>query len=415
MKFLVKLLFGFFIFVCVFLCVIYLFLIIAGKAYFIKKLEEATKRKVTIARLDVTPPLRLHIKKFEIEGLARIESMTIAPSITRLLMATTAFNEIKITNPEITIERPLDKKAPVQASVIPEQQAANAVTPVSAVAGQEVEPQTEQIRKHLPLMIFKNVLVKGGKIIFIDPNAGTSGIKIVIKDIDFRLTNLYLMPVSAVTNFKLSGKIPWGKDGIEEGGISLEGWANLRKRNIEASLKVEKIDGVYLYPYYSAWVDLEKARIEQAKLNFTSDIVGINNKVTAQCHLELTDIVRAPKPEEQSEEKAAKITDVVLEMFKSMDQGKIVLDFTIKTRMDKPVFGFEDVVSAVEDKFAKAQTTGVSAQGLAMLPGKLLEGTVKGAADFSKAFVFGTIAAGKQIVKSVGESFKKPKKAAAKK
>ncbi len=403
MKFLVKLLFGFFIFVCIFLCVIYLFLIIAGKGYFINKLEEATKRKVTIGRLDVTPLLKLHIKKLEIEGLVRIERITIAPSLVRLLVATTAFNDIRVINPELIIEKPLEKKEPLPGVVSVQQ------PPLTGETQAEAEVETAQVKKHLPFLIFKNILVKGGRINFIDPNAGKSGIKIEIKDIDFNLTNLYLMPVSAIANFKLSGKIPWGKEGAEEGRINFEGWANLRKKNIEAVLRVEKIDGVYLYPYYSAWVDLEKARIEKANLNFNSDIVGINNKVTAQCHLELTDIVRKPKPEEQPEEQAAKITDVILDMFKSMDQGKIVLDFTIKTKMDKPEFGLSDVISAVEDKFAQAQTSEVSAKGLAMLPGKLLEGTAKGATDFFKALIFGTIDAGKQVFKTVGESFKKPK------
>ncbi|MCX5711603.1 MAG: hypothetical protein NTY47_00815, partial [Candidatus Omnitrophica bacterium] len=129
MKFLAKLLFGGFIFVCIFLCIIYLFLIIAGKAYFIKKLEERTHRKVTIGRLDVTPPLRLHIKKLEIKGMARIDSITIAPSIIRLLMATTAFNDIRIVNPEITLERPLEKNAPVPVAGAPEQNNVVAAAP----------------------------------------------------------------------------------------------------------------------------------------------------------------------------------------------------------------------------------------------------------------------------------------------
>ena len=174
-----------------------------ARRYLIHRLENVTKRKVTIASLDVIPPLRIYIKKLEIEGLAKVESVTIAPSLVRLLMTITAFNEINIVNPEITINRPLEKKVTAPA----EQQAPAA--PVTE--GQEVEPKPEPVKKHLPFLIFQKVSIKGGKINFIDPNARASGIKIEIK-ISICLRNLYLYPLSAVTNFKLTGKIPW-RDG----------------------------------------------------------------------------------------------------------------------------------------------------------------------------------------------------------
>ena len=63
---------------------------------------------------------------------------------------------------------------------------------------------------------------------------------------------------------------------------------------MQAALKIKDIDAIYLYPYYSMWVDLEKARIEKAKLNFSADINGLNNNVNVECHLELTDMVRKP-------------------------------------------------------------------------------------------------------------------------
>jgi len=155
---------------------------------------------------------------------------------------------------------------------------------------------------------------------------------------------------------------------------------------------------------------LEKARIEKAKLNFTSDICGINNNLTAQCHLELTDIVRRPRAPEEPQEKAERIADAVLGIFKAMDQGKIVLDFTIRTKMDKPVFGFGDIRNAVESKINGGRKSGISAQGFAMLPAKLVEGTVKGATDFSKALIVGTYDVGEEIFKSVRDAFKIRKK-----
>jgi hypothetical protein len=158
-------------------------------------------------------------------------------------------------------------------------------------------------------------------------------------------------------------------------------------------------------------VDLEKARIESAKLNFSSNIHGIDNKVTAECHLELTDIVRKPRPPEENQEKAEKLADTVLDAFRAMNQGKIVLDFTIRTKMDRPEFGFGSIKMAVEDKLARARNgSGVTPQNVMMLPGKLLEGATKGATEFSKSVIDGTFAIGQGIKKSVEETFKKPVK-----
>jgi len=180
---------------------------------------------------------------------------------------------------------------------------------------------------------------------------------------------------------------------------------------MQATLKVEDIDGIYLYPYYSAWVDLEKARIEKAKLNFFSNIQGLNNDVIAQCRLELTDIVRRPRPPDEPQEKAARLTDAVLDKFRSLDEGKIVLEFPIKTKMDKPEFGFGEIKMAFEKKLAESTSKdrGIKPQEVLTFPAKLVEGTFKGATQLTTALIGGVISAGKEIEKAFEAAFRKEK------
>ena len=67
-------------------------------------------------------------------------------------------------------------------------------------------------------------------------------------------------------------------------------------------MKVKNIDGIiciHIIPIGLIW---RRRGIEKAKLNFTSDIIGLNNNVTAHAILELTDIVRSPKPDESRRE-----------------------------------------------------------------------------------------------------------------
>jgi hypothetical protein len=178
---------------------------------------------------------------------------------------------------------------------------------------------------------------------------------------------------------------------------------------MQATINIQDIDGIYLGPYYSNWIDLEKARIEKANLNFTSNIQGLNNNITADCHLELTDIVRSPRPPEEPQEKAEKITNIVIDTLRALDQGKIVLDFTIKTKMDRPEFGLGNIKMAFEDRIAKVfgpSTSGIKPADILLLPLKIIEGSVKGATDISKAVIDGTFAVGNEFKKAVEDSFK---------
>jgi hypothetical protein len=253
-------------------------------------------------------------------------------------------------------------------------------------------------------LAFKRINIENGKIDFIDHSVGANGIKITLKDVSFNLTNLYLPAHSVVTNFALKGRIPW-QEGKAEGKIDAEGWVNLFKKDMAASLKISDIDGVYLYPYYSQWVDLEKARIEKAKLDFTSNINGLNNNITAECHLELSDIVFKPRPPEEKEEKAEKIATTVIDIFKTLNQGKIVLDFTIRTKMDRPEFGFSSIKMAFENKLA--QVPGFKAEDVFSLPGKFLQSTVTSVTDLSRAVIDGVYAIGNEIKKGVEGAIEK--------
>lgn len=385
----IKILFAGIIILALVFSAVHFFLLLQGKSFIARQLERLTHKKVSIGYFDIILPLNLDIRNINIEGLARIDSLYISPSILGFLTGNIALNNVRIVGPELTYQR-------VQAG---------------AIEAPKTASQSPAVKKKQPLrLIFKNLDIKNGRINFIDYTVGGEGIKVVIKNIDLRLTNLYVFPRSVITNFELKGKIPWQED-KEEGKIEAEGWINLFKKDMQATLKIEDIDGIYLYPYYSNWVDLEKTRIEKAKLNFSSNIHGLNNNITADCHLELTDIVRRPLSPEESEEKAAKIAEAVLDVFRALNQGKIVLDFIIRTKMDRPEFGFGNIKMAFEDKLAQAKVNnGFKVQDILNLPSNILQGTVKSATDLSKAVIDGTFSVGKELKKAVEETFKKGKK-----
>lgn len=376
----------------------YVYVLFNGKAIVISRLENLTGRKVTIDYIGVSPPLNLVVKNLNIEGLIRADSLSIAPSVFTLFSGTFIVDNLNASGLEVTYEKKFPSLSALPTNlVLVSAEMIKPVTPANPGAGTQSRRPVRFALRH--------VNIRNGKINFIDHTAGNGGIRLAVKDVRFNLRNLYLFPHSAATNFKFTGRIPWQAE-KEEGRIEAEGWLNLFKKDMQASVKISDIDGIYLYPYYATWVDLEKTRIESAKLNFTSNIKGENNDVTADCHLELTDIVFKPRPAEETADKAEKIATAVLDIFKVLSKGKIVFNFKVKTTMDK--FGFR--LSDVKDEFEKRLAEGIknnriSAQDIAMLPARVVGGTVKGAADLSKAMVDTTFSLGSELKKAVFIAF----------
>ncbi|MDP3731942.1 MAG: DUF748 domain-containing protein [Candidatus Omnitrophota bacterium] len=398
------------IFVIVFAAT-FVFLLLQGKAILAGQIENLTHRKVTIDYVGLTLPFNLEMKNLEIPGLAKIDYTSISPSIPGLLSGKIVLNDLKLINPRIVYEKTQDK---TQDKVNVEGVSANvntmAVAPNPQLkSGLQLKSNTNlksgpKKNRYLRLII-KRLNIKGGKIDFIDHTLPGEGIKITLKDINFHLTNLYIYPRSAITNFEFTGSIPWSQ-GQTEGKIEAKGWANLFKKDMQATVKVADIDGVYLYPYYSTWVDLEKTRIQSAKLNFTSNIKSVDNNLAAECHLELTDIVFKQRKEEGMD-KAEKIAETVLGIFKALSQGKVIVNFTIKTKMTSPEFNFGYIKTAFEDRLMEGMKySKVNYADILKIPVKSAGRT---AADLSRAFIDGTYSLAKVFKDTLAYAFKKEK------
>lgn len=369
----------------------YLFVAIKGKALLVKELENLTHKKVTLEHFSLTPGLKLEIKNLEIEGLAKLRFVSLSPSFTGLLKGKLVFNQLTLIRPELFLD-----KVPVP---VTDTRVSTAVIEPQAVNN---PPSGKNISIPFGIVRFT---IKEGAVTFIDQTVSSGSIKIEVKNINASIKNLYLYPNSAVTEFKLQAIIPW-KDNEDQGKIDLEGWINSLKKDIRATLKINDIDAVYLYPYYSYWVDLDKARIEKAKLNFSSEIHGLNNNVTLDCHLELSDMVRKPLEIGEQEEKASKITNIVLDRFKMMDNGKVELNFAIKTKMDSPQFGFDNFKLAFEGKIMKGRgPSRFKLYDTLILPVKVVEGGAKSFMDLSRAMIDGIFAIGNEFKDSTGEIF----------
>ena len=380
---------------------VYIFIAIKGKSFLAQKLEDALKKEVSIAYLGLKLPLALEIKDLKIKELANVDYIYASVQPFGLLGGKIILNEVKILRPEINWVRRPPASAEVKDGPIGSMETED--KPVSSI--ERALTQTKELLnsprrkdRQPPPIIIKYLTVEGGTINFTDQTISEPGIQITLKELLVDVDNLYLLPKSAVTNFQLTAKIPWQEDS-EEGTVYTSGWINLYRKDIQARLEIEGIDGVYLHPYYSQWVDLENSRIKEANLNLTSDIQGQNNDIVVQCRLELTDIKFRPRPPEQPEHKAEKITTAILGIFRALNQGRIVLNFTIRTKMDRPEFKFNSINKALDETLSQAAKSGqVKVEDMVLLPAKIFEGVAKGTSGATKAIIEGAIAVGKSFL-----------------
>ena len=349
---------------CLLLGTAYIFIAVNGKVLLAEKLQDALKKETSIGYLGLKAPFDLEIKDLRIEGLTDVDYICVSPSLSGLIRGKILLNKIEILRPKINWERRLSADAATKENPANIEKTFAQAKAILYSPGTKDSSKTKY-KQPLPIII-KHLAVKEGIIDFTDRTIPEPGLRITLKEVLFEADNLCFFPESAVTNFQLTAKIPWQEDS-NEGAVYAFGWINLYEKDIQARLEIEGIDGVYLYPYYSSWVDLENLHIEEASLNFTSDIRGQNNDVVAQCRLELTDIKFRPRPPDQPKQKAEKIAAAVLGILRSLNQGKIVLNFTIRTKMDNPELNFGSMSQAV----ASSKTT---IEDVALPPGILLEG-----------------------------------------
>jgi hypothetical protein len=373
-----------------------------GRSLLVNKLNSVFRREVFVGTVKTRLPFDLIIKDVEVKDLFKIGEVFAQGGVFDILGGNFILPELRIKRAVVNLEKPA--RAELQDTPLPQEPVVdkNVTTPTLAINVTKTAVPEEAFK--LPNIILRRCIVSDSIFNFVDRSVADRYIKVTVKDVNIKIENLELpVRTSEITYFELTGKIPW-QNIAEEGKIWFQGWINFFKKDMRAELKIGDIDGVYLHPYYSNWVDLEKSRIQKAKLNFFSEIVGLNNDVTADCHLELTRIEFKPRPEDQPQEKAERIATAVIDIFKAINEGKIVLDFKFKTKMDNPEFGLNKIIKmAVQDKIKEARKG--DSDTVFTVPGKIIGGTISSATDLTKALINGTMSVGKELKKAIEGSF----------
>ena len=293
----------------------YILTAIFAKSFIEKEIQEQLGVKTEISSVSLGLPLSLQINGLVLENLGNIEKIKIAPSIIGLLSGPasgkTILNSITLINPDITLERKKDGSFNIPL------------------------PKKGKGAK----LIIAGLIIKDGTITLFDNKVTQGSFSFAIKDIDIRIKKASPLPYPLKIRYKLSAAIP-SRPQVKEATISGEGLIDITNKNMRGDFNISGIDALFFKPYFKRFIS-EGSEVEGAYANFTAALTAENNDLLIKCQLAIKNI--PPKKESTPPIETVQIKQppslsidlVPLDLLKN-PQGEIIVDFEIKTKLDKP-------------------------------------------------------------------------------
>jgi uncharacterized protein involved in outer membrane biogenesis len=366
----------------------YLFVSIKGKDILQAKLEQQLKRPVTVQGLTLGFPFRLQIQGLDIEGLGRIEDMSVSPSLAKLLTGRVVLNELSIKSPQLNIER--QRSGKIEFFPLGAQDKNNPGRDNPGVdnpggdnpSGDDPPAQNENNPKGGSLLL-SNFVIQDGTLNFKDKNIDPSGFNIRLSDINIEVKRFSLPALPLKTEFKISANI-FGGDATQPAGLDAQGWIDLLKKDMDGTVSLTGVNLTDYQPYCRKYLLSE---VRSGGLQFNSQLKAENNDLTADCVLEIENLTF--KTERGLGQRGASFLGELLGNIESGAQ-KVKLDFVIKTKLDNPKIDFAQITGSFVQKAAEkkikdtvkgaieraiiGQPGGVLKEGI----GNILRGTLEG-------------------------------------
>lgn len=306
-----------------------------GKKLVISQIEENLKMKASLETINFSFLLLFKLRGLRIGDLAEIDNLSVSPSLLGFLAGKIVLNRLTLINPVITLIKSAD---------------GNLNLPVLKQKGKQ------------PPLLLAGLVVKNGKLIFIDKKVDPNGYKVIVDNVNANISKIAFPPFSLYTRFSVSGNaVSPGANPL--GNVQASGWIDFRPKDMDGKIEIKDLDATYFAVYLGDFISTQK--LLSAKLNFTSDLKAKNNDLTAACHLQLSDLVYK-KEEPKEGQKSLDLFPTTLDIF-SDSKGNVDLDFTIKTKLDNPKIRLVNLQGAI----TKAAAQNISKQSPEEIMGKV--------------------------------------------
>lgn len=309
-----------------------------GRTIILTELEKNFGVKAEISGFHVGFPLSIVVKDFVVKDKIHVDKITIVPSLFGFLKGDIVLNSCVLDKPHLKITRETNET--FDFGVISYKPAEMAERPASA---QETVLQKNAVvvshlskkPKHARNFYLKRLKIKNAVIDFVDKATGSGE--------DFRLrldefnVNIFQASFLSLSKMRLSaqGQLK-SRQGVAIGSVELSGWFDYPSRDMDMKMQLKDARLAYLEPYYMKFF---KKELESGNMLLSSDLKSDRNALKADCHVEL-DNIAFKNNEDSAGKNNLSAGDFAALAFDSIfsTQGRMIFDFSIQTKMDRPRF-----------------------------------------------------------------------------
>lgn len=200
-----------------------------------------------------------------------------------------------------------------------------------------------------PAIVLTGVSIENGRLIFSDKTVSPEGFKVILDKINGRVSKVNFPLTSLDARFAFSAEFV--TESLKHiGSINFSGWANFIQKSMDAKLQISDLDVTHFSPYYGDFISSRK--LLSAKLNTVSVFKAENNELVIDTHFKLSDLIYAQEQSSEGELPTLDITKSALDLFTDRD-GKLILDFRLKSKFDKPEFNTKQLKKVILNAAAK--------------------------------------------------------------
>ncbi len=338
MKIIVKILIVVLAVLTIFILILGIFISFYGRQVLTSQIEKNLKRKVKIEKVAFSPPLSVTLTGLSVENLLTAQEVSFSPNLLGLLAGRVILDNLRFVKPVITLEYLADGKLNL--------------------------PKSE-LKGKVPPLLATALIIEDGTLIFSDKKISPEGYKTILKSLDLKIYKAGLLPLSLRFGYKVSAIFVDPKD-RKLGNVRGSGWVDFGPKDMDGDLRISGLDVTYFEPYYGNFISEKK--LLAANLDFVSEMSAKRNDLVAQCHLEISDLVYLKEEPNKEESKIPDFFTSALDLFTN-SQGKISLDFTVKTKLDNPRL----IISKLKGTIAKAAVQNLANQPPAKVIGNIAD------------------------------------------
>ncbi|MEK7849869.1 MAG: DUF748 domain-containing protein [Candidatus Omnitrophota bacterium] len=309
------------------------YLALNGRALLLSEIEKNLGVKAQISSLRVSFPPALIVDGFAIQDSIKIDRLIVSPSLLALLKGDIILNALIVERPVLQVTRNNDDSFDFCNGVF--KKSALAVEP-QGIPG-EAAPADSKKKTKKPRKFYLNRLkIKDANIEFTDNGiAGTEPFKMRFANVNLDVFHPFLFNFFRM-QFKGQGDLLSAADD-KIGKLAISGWADILAKDMDANVALSGARLAYLKPYYKKFL---KRDLSSGDVDVTALLISKSNDMTADCHLELNNIAFKEPESGASEQGTAEPIDFTLLAVNSLlnSEGKVVFDFSIRTKMDRPRF-----------------------------------------------------------------------------